>query len=284
MMRTAMDFGSRMTAWAEGEPAVSGLVLIGSRERAPTDLLGQPDAQSDWDFHVISSRPEMFTRPDWTRRVAGTELLAYAARTAVIGGVPKVSAVFAETEADLVVIPERIFRCLKLRAALGLHHRAGPTRRRMQDIAEVIRPGWRFLKGEARWGSLYRKAVAEVADPHLDDAAVLVLAEGFVCDYVWTRRKLARGELRAALRMIQQELAEVNFRLLHELKGRRGERTFTKARRIERLATATELESVTVEARIEAAALAAALEKCAATSRELMHALVGDAWRWPDVR
>ena len=154
----------------------------------------------------------------------------------------------------------------------------------MQDIAEVIRPGWRFLKGEERWGPLYRRAVAEVTDPHLDDAAVKRLAEGFVCDYVWTVRKMARGEFLTAQRMIHRELAEVNFQLLHELKQRRGERTFTKARRIERIAAPAELEAVTVDARFEPAALQAALEKCAATCRELMRSLVGDAWRWPDLK
>ena len=120
----------------------------------------------------------------------------------------------------------------------------------MQDIAEVIRPGWRFLKGERRWGPLYRQAVAEVTDPHLSDEAVRQLAEGFVCDYVWTQRKMARGEFLTAQRMLHRELAEVNFQLLHELKTRQGERTFTKARRIERITRSPdELASVTVDAR-----------------------------------
>jgi hypothetical protein len=38
---------------------------------------------------------------------------------------------------------------------------------------------------------------------------------------------------------------------------------------------------VTVDARVEPGTLQAAVEKSAITCRELMAALVGDAWRWP---
>ena len=92
---------------------------------------------------------------------------------------------------------------------------------------------------------------------------------------------MARGEFHTAQRMLHRELAEVNFQLLHELKQRRGERSFTKARRLERIATAAELAGVSVDARLEPVALQAAIERSAATCRELMTALVGEAWRWP---
>jgi hypothetical protein len=154
----------------------------------------------------------------------------------------------------------------------------------MQDLAEVIRPGWLFLKGEQRWGAFFRRAVDNVPDPRLSDNGVQELAEGFVCDYIWSIRKVTRGELRTVQRMLFQEMAEVNFKLLHELKQRRGERTFTKARRIERVASPEELALVSVEAPLEAAALREALEKSAAGCRELVRQLVGDKWRWPDVK
>ena len=278
------DFGTMMAAWAEKTPSVSGLVLIGSRERPPSETLETADGHADWDFQVITSAPRMFGSREWTAGLAGARLLAYSARVAVIGGVPKITAVFQGAEVDLVIIPEKVIRRIKLRTAFGRHRKEGWTRRRLQDLAEVIRPGWRFLKGEERWGALYRRAVAEVPDPRLEDGAARQLAEGFVCDYVWTLRKLARGELRTAQRMLYRELAETNLQLLHELRRRRDQRTFTKARRIEWVATPAELASVTVEATVEAAALRAALEKAAATCRELMRGLVGDAWRWPDVR
>jgi hypothetical protein len=283
-MNPATDFGTAVAAWAAREPTVSGLVLIGSRERAAEDLIWRADPQSDWDYQIITSRPQLFADRGWTRGLLGVELRAYVSRVAVIGGVPKVSAIFAEAEADFIIIPEKVLQRVKLRAMLRLHRRPGWTRRRMQDLAEVIRPGWRFLKGEERWGPLYRRAVAEVTDPHLDDAAVVRLAEGFVCDYIWARRKMAREEFRTVQRMLHQELSEINFQLLHELKQRRGERTFTKARRIERIATAAELAYVTVDARLEPVALGAALEKSRVTLCELVRLLVGESWRWPEVK
>ena len=137
----------------------------------------------------------------------------------------------------------------------------------------MAKPGTRF----------FRRIIAEVPDPRLGDDEAKELAEGLVCDYVWCLRKIARGELRTTQRTLIQEIAETNLKLLHELKRRRGEKTFTKARRIELTSRGAELEGVTVEIRLEASSLRAALEKSAATCRDLIHALVGDGWQWPEV-
>jgi hypothetical protein len=282
-MSTQPDFGEAMARWADRNPTISGLVLIGSRERPEADKLWRADEHSDWDFQVIASRPKQFENGAWTKGIFGFELRAYAARTAIIGGVPKVSAVFTNAEADLVIIPAISARLLRWSIRLGLHKREGRVRRHVQDLAEVIRPGWRFLKGGDKWGGLYQRAVDDVPDPHLEDQEVRKLAEGFVCDYVWTLRKIARGELMTAQRMLFLGLTEANFRLMHELKQRRGERTFTKARRIERVAGERELNDLAVEAPLESAALCAAVAKSAATCRKLVKALVGETWHWPDV-
>jgi hypothetical protein len=226
-MNSANDFGKIMAAWAAQEPAISGLVLIGSRERPKRDVVWRPDAQSDWDFQIIASRPQLFADRGWTRDLAGMDVLAYAARTARIGGVPKINVVFAGVEADFVIIPANLFLRAKPAVALGQHRRAGRLRRMLQDLAIVIRPGWRFLKGERAWGTFYHRVVAEMPDPRISDVAAVQLAEGFFCDTIWTRRKIARGELLAAQRMLHRELAETNFRLLHELRLRRGLRSFS---------------------------------------------------------
>ena len=233
-----------LAAWAATEPAVSGLVLIGSRQRGAGDAVWRADAQSDWDFQIITSRPGTFERPEWTRGLGGIRDPGLCApRSARIGGVPKVNLLYEGGEADFVVIPAKVIR--RVRFLTGLagppSQRAGPARRQLQDLAVVIRPGWRFLKDTGQWDRFYRRAVAEVPDPRVGDELARQLAEGFVCDYVWTIRKIDRGELRAAQRMAHRELAETNFRLLHELKLRRGERTFPEARRLERIAGAAEL-------------------------------------------
>ena len=273
-----------MAAWAERTPSVSGLILIGSRVRFVPDHIEYSDAYSDWDFQIITSNPQMFADREWTQSLVGAELKAYAVRFARIGAVPKINMLFVGAEADMVIIPARIGRLMRLLVALGFHRRPGWTQRRLQDLAEVIRPGWRFLKGGNAWNPLFQHIVASVPDPRLTDKGAKQLAEGFVCDYVWCLRKIARGELRATQRILYQELMETNLQLLHELKRRRGERTFTKARRIENITSSAELASVSVTAPLQAVALRDELEKSAVTCREMMRLLVGDLWRWPDVQ
>jgi hypothetical protein len=282
-MSTQADFGKAMTQWADRNPAISGLVLIGSRERPETDELRRADAHSDWDFQVITSKPRQFEDASWARDLPGFELRAYAVRPAIIGGVPKVNAVFTNAEADFVIIPAFSAYLLRLCIALGLHRAEGRVRRHVQDLAEVIRPGWRFLKGGETWEGLYQRAVNDVTDPRLSDKEIRSIAEGFVCDYIWVIRKIDRGELRAAQRILYRELLEGDLRLLHELKLRRGQRSFTKARRLECIAESGELESVTFEAICEASSLRRDVEKSAATCRQLMQTLVGNTWQWPNV-
>ncbi len=264
-----------MTAWAERTPTVKGLVLIGSRERPAGDAVWGADAQSDWDFQIITTEPEMFAKGDWTRELTGAELRVYATRTARIGGVPKVNAIFSDAEADFVIVPARRFTLAKWAVALGRHRREGKIRSGLQDLAVVIRPGWRFLKGGREWEAFYRRVVAEVDDARMSDEAAAGLAEIFLCEALWVRRKIERGELTAAQRMLHRELAETNFRLLHELKLRRGERSFPEARRIERIASPSELEAVTVNAALEAEALRSALDRSEATMRKLLSELKG---------
>jgi hypothetical protein len=81
--------------------------------------------------------------------------------------------------------------------------------------------------------------------------------------------------------MLHVELAETNFRLLHEIKLRRGERSFPEARRIERVASPTELDAVTVNAALEAGALRGALARSETSLRSLMRELVGERWNGP---
>jgi hypothetical protein len=114
-----------------------------------------------------------------------------------------------------------------------------------------------------------------VDDPRLSDEAAGSLAKVFLCEALWVRRKIERGELNAAQRMLHRELAETNFRLLHELKLRRGERSFPEARRIERIASPGELEAVTVNAALEAEALRGALDRSEATMLKLLSELTG---------
>lgn len=270
-----------MAGWARNHPDVQALVLIGSRQRSQSDEIWKADRESDWDFQIITRRPELFADAGWVRELPGVKVRAYAPRVARIGGVPKVNALFEGAEADFVILPTGTMRLLKVLTALGAHRRSAKLRRGLQDLAIVIRPGWKFLHGADAWEPLYRRVVAEVADARLSDAEARQLANIFACEQVWTLRKIDRGELVAAQRMLHRELAETNFRLLHELKLRRGERSFPEGRRIERIASTSELAGVQISAALEAGALRAAVEQSAATCARLMRALVGETWARP---
>jgi hypothetical protein len=280
---SARDFSHALTEWANRQPAVEGLVLIGSRQRPADAQWEAADAQSDWDFHVITRDLGLFLSSNWTRELPGEYAVrAYSVRSTTIGATPKVAAIFDRADVDLVLIPVAGIGKLRWLGRVGLHRKPGWTQRRMQDVAEVIRPGWRFLKDTGGWGAFYQKTVDEVSDPWLSDAQLIPIAEGVVCDGVWVRRKIARGEFRTAQRTIYREIYEANLQLHHELRHRRGEKTYTKARRLERIASPAELAALTVNAQPEPASLAEALEHCEATCRDLMRQLVGDRWKWPD--
>lgn len=276
----APTVGESFRLWAESEPTVKALVLIGSQVRPADDVVWKADAQSDWDFQLISSDPGMFASSGWTSGLKDLELRTYAPRQTRVGRVPKVSMVFNGAEADLVVLPARGMRLMRLLVTLGFH-RKGRTKRLLQDLAIVVRPGFRFLKGGEMWEPFFRRVVAEVPDARLDDDEARRLAEMFRCDAVWILRKIERGELLAAQRLLHQSLAETNIRLLHELRLRRGERSFPEGRRIERVVSLKELGSVTVGAVPEAESLRGAVRKAEATCDELMNGLVGPGWRRP---
>ena len=223
MAKSAPDFGARMAAWAAREPTVSGLVLIGSRERAATDRVWRPDAQSDWDFQIIASRPQMFADRDWLDAVAGGKVRAYAARTARIGGVPKVSAVLADTEADFVVIPTPALTQVRRILGQGAHrHDGAPAARCCRTWRSSSGPGGGSSRGSGPGAPSTAAWWPRSAIPASTMPPPSGWAKTFVCDYVWVRRRLARGEYRAAQRHLHRELAEANFRLLHELRLRPG--------------------------------------------------------------
>lgn len=275
-----MSFADEIAAWAAKENSVQGLTLIGSQARSENDQVWRADKQSDWDFQIISSRPNLFLNRAWTRRLTKA-VQVYAIRRASIGGVPKIAVLFEEIEADLVIIPAKLLKLLRFAVSLGLHRRSTLIQRRVQELAVVIRPGWKFLKGADGWDAFYRRVIVDVADPRLSDDDIRDLADGFVCDYVWTNRKLARGELIAAQRMLHRSLAETNMRFFHELKMRRRERTFPEGRRAEMIASEDQLNLIRVSALCDELNLRTALDRSASCCRELVNSLLEDTWSWP---
>lgn len=279
-MSDSSGLGEIMRQWAERERSLAGLVVIGSRARSADDAVWRPDAHSDWDFHAVTANPALFLTKEWTRSLP-VDVRVYAVKRTAIGQVPKITMLVDDTLADIVLLPLRRMQVARVLMRFGWHRRDTALRRALQDLAIVVRPGWRFLKGEAEWGGFFQRVVAEVPDSRIDDATALRLAELFVCDAVAAREKLRRGELVAAQRLLHLTLGEPIFRLFHEVKLRRGERSFPEGRRLERVASPAEVSLVSIDAPLATAALEAALAHVVETLQTLMAELVGDRWHWP---
>ncbi|MDP3073697.1 MAG: hypothetical protein Q8N18_25660 [Opitutaceae bacterium] len=268
-------------AWAQREPSIAALVLIGSQSRPASDA-APADRFSDWDFQVVSSRPALFADRAWARTAGLPEPIAYAVRIGRLGHTGKVTAVFPAGDLDLVLLPSGALRAARWAFRLGLGPRLARTKPALTDLSLVLSGGMRVLKGGAAWEQFFHRILREVPPARVDDAEVARLAEGFVVDYLSTRQKIERGEFLAAQRWLHVQLAETNFRLMHELQRRRGSASYPDARRIESLYEPAERAAVSVATLPERAALMRALEHSAATCRELVAALIGTAWRWPE--
>lgn len=282
-MRVEMSysFADKLAQWAESQPQVKALVLIGSHVRA-AGAVNHADTESDWDFQLLTSDLSFWRRRDWVEKLGCGQPLAYSFRP-TFGGVNKVTFILpGRIEVDLVILAAGPLVGARIAVGLGLHRRLAGVRKGLGLLAVVIRPGYRFLKGAEKFGALYRQVVEEVNDPRLGDSEAVELAEGFVCDLVWQRRKLARGEFLAAQRMLHRELLETNFRLWHEFRLRKGLESFPEARRIELVATAGEQLAVTGAARPNRTELAAATDAAWVTLRQLMGELV-PTWRAPEL-
>lgn len=264
-----------LVSWAAGNPDVQVLTLFGSHARHAAD------AQSDFDLQLIATRPATFESRDWTgTALPGHTLRAYSVRPA-FGGVRKVTALFDAGLMDIVVVPAGRMRLGRMLVAVGLHRRVRLVRRGLANLAVVLRPGFRVLKGGAGWQAFYTQIVAEVPDERIDDRLADALGETAYLDYIGLERKLARGELRAAQRWLHTALAETNFKLMHELRLRRNEPSYHDARRLEQALTVADLGWVTVDARLDAAEIGAAAREAIRATHTLVRALTGRAPTWP---
>ncbi len=277
---SALSIGDRITRWAEGEAAVVLLVLIGSRTRS-SDHVYAADAHSDWDFQIGTMKPDIFRTPAWLGPL-GLKPLAYVERFGRLGATRKVTAVFTEGEVDWVILPITDYRAMIPPSVASLEEAPLETQSVITQLATVLKGGYCVLKGAAEFGEFYQFVATQVAPARLSDDAVCALAEGFVCDYVSTVRKINRGELLAAQRWLHRYLVEANYGLLHEQRLRGGVPSLPDARRLE-IAGEPRLAEFSFKADVTRPALMQAAEGAAALCRDLMRELVGDRWQWPDL-
>ena len=255
-------------------PDVEAAILFGSRVRQSDD--SPADAGSDVDIQVVVKRPTQWIQRAWAESVLSAEMIeAWNVRNA-FGGVKKVSVLLSDSELDLVFVPARRMRWARWGLAWGVHRISRQGMRQAGDLRLLADRGYRLLKGGPRWESFWQRVVAEVTIPGLSDEEVRNLAAGAQIDFRSIQRKLERGELRAAQRWLHTGMAETNFKLMHELRRRRSQRSFHDARRVEALLDPDSLARVTVSATLSAQAIEAAAKLSAQTTRYLLTELVGD--------
>lgn len=192
----------------------------------------------------------------------------------------KVTAVFVNSQIDLVLVPAQQLRLVRLAVRCGLHRHSRILQVALNEIATCLNSGYQFIKGEKEWGGFYSWIAHEMPGVRVNDDEAKALADGFLCDLLWVFQKLERGEFSAAQFVLHSSLAETNFRLIRELRLRRGQPlpSFGLGRRVESLLTPSELEWVKVNARLNAEELRGAAGYSFAGLRALMMEIV-PAWK-----
>lgn len=269
-----------MAGWAQSQDSVSGLALIGSRLHSDDPLLGA-DQFSDWDWQCITKDLQLFETSSWLQEIGFPEPLIYTMGQAKMGNTAKVYAVLPDTEIELVLFPHRLAQFVKLAVKIGLHQRFAGMRRMLEPLAAVNRPGFRFVKGEAKWKSMFQRIVAEVPVTRLNDEEIKELALGFAAEFVTLSRRLARGEIHSVQRLLHRVLVETNYRFLHELRLRNGQPTFPDARRLQSVADQDILDLIGTESSLDEASLKSALAHSLGCCQKLTASLLGPSWVWP---
>lgn len=267
-------FLAAIQGWLDAEPAVQSAVLFGSSARTGAEPAAA-DGWSDFDLHIVTSDADRLLRTDWPRALPAGEFSLQVVRPAT-GGMRKATALFAAGQIDLVLVPGSAMRLARLAVWCGFHRRAGSLRVALNEMATCLGSGYRFLKGEQKWGPFYARIAAEMPGVRLSDAEMCALADIFLCDLLWTLQKLERGELAAAQHALHRSLGETNFRLVRELRLRRGlpVPSFGLGRRVETMLPLMELAWVQISARLERAELAEAAWRACDGLKALMRELV----------
>jgi len=272
---------SSVTTWLESESSIKAAVLFGSSAREMNES-AQLDQSSDIDLHVVTTDAQSLLDVEWERVLPNEKFYLQAVRSAT-GGVRKITVLFASGQVDLVLIPATQLKIARMAMRIGLHRRPGKLQTALNEIHASIRMGYKFIKGEAGWGNFYSRVMAEMTGVRLTNSDAASLAAAFLCEILWVLQKLERGELCAAQHSLHRSLAETNYRLIRELRLRRGQPlpSFGLARHFETLLTPEELGWVQINARLDHEELYRSTWRSLGTFKVLMASL-DTGWLIPD--
>lgn len=266
--------------WIDRDPSIISVALFGSSagDLRPDKI---QDEWSDFDLHIVSTNPGRMENIDWSQTLPDQQFCVQSVRPAS-GGVRKVTAVFAEGQLDLVVVPRLSMVLAKWGYALGLHRYNRRLAGALVGMRSCLRSGYRMLKGGARWGGFYERVYSEVSEIRLADCELVAIAEVSLVDQLWIMQKLHRGEIVAAQHQLHSSVADINLQILRELRLRRklSVPSFGLGRHVERLLPLQELGWVRIDARCDPGELHRAVMQANAGLVALMHELV-PSWKPP---
>jgi hypothetical protein len=219
---------------------------------------------------------------DWAGELPDHGFLFQSVRAAT-GGVRKVTVLFSSGQLDLILVPAMKMWLARVAVAIGAHRKIAPFERALNELSTCLQGGYRFLKGEEAWGRFYNEVSTVMPGVRLSDEAARILADQFLCDFLWILQKAAGGELCAAQHLLHRSLADTNFRLSRELRLRRGLAlpSFGLGRRVESILSPHELELVKVESDLSKKGLCAAAWKSYA-GLCIMMGEICPAWKVPE--
>jgi Streptomycin adenylyltransferase len=220
-------WAATVSEWAHAQADIKALVQIGSRVQPGA----QVDAWSDFDYHLITSRPEKYRDGSFTRQLGscwavGTE--------AAFGNVVKLTAVFeGALEADFVVLrhAEVLIACAALRWPVTHSLWPAALRAGIGSLRRVAGDGWKVLKGGDPWTERYAR-VAPIRFA-LTLGEFERLCGQFWVQLVWAAKKAERGEWIASQRTVHRYLIEDCLRLCEEEARLEGRPVFPLGRRAE---------------------------------------------------
>ncbi len=242
-------WSATVSAWAQARDDIKALVQIGSRVQEGSNF----DAWSDYDYQIITTRPERYRDgsfagelgPCWA---SGSQLS--------FGNALKVTAVFdGALEADFVVLRhmDLVIATLALRWPSTEPWWPSPLRSGVRDLRIVAAPGWRIIKGGARWEKRYSRI--DAFQTSLSEMEFNALCEQFWVQLVWAAKKAARGESIASRRAVHESLVEGSLRIFQEEATLEGRRAYPLGRRAESWLTRGQLEALSAGAQLDRAAL-----------------------------